>query len=189
MYCANCGAEVEASGRFCNRCGRVAVARAVAPTKRTHPFVKFLAVIFGGFILLFVIGLIASSPKEGSSDTNRATAAPTMTATSRATTTSVKAAPAPTKAQQLALEIATRRAYAKVLDQQLLDLGIESKTYTTGTDAKTLVIEDALAGRVRVNALKQNSDLFDQIRTLGFKHLRYENGFEDELYFGVHWDF
>jgi hypothetical protein len=92
------------------------------------------------------------------------------------------------KAQQVALEIAARKAYAQVLDKQLLDLGIESKTYTIGTDARTLVIEDALAGRVRVNELIQNSNLFDQMRTLGFKHLKYENGFEDELYFGVQWN-
>jgi hypothetical protein len=84
---------------------------------------------------------------------------------------------------------AARKEYAKVIDQKLLDMGIESKTFTDGKAATTLVIQDVLAGRVRQNAIEKNDTLFDQMRQLGFKKLKYTNGFESDsdLYFGVEW--
>ena len=68
-------------------------------------------------------------------------------------------------------------------------MGIESKTFTDGKAATTLVIQDVLAGRVRQNAIEKNDTLFDQMRQLGFKKLKYTNGFESDsdLYFGVEW--
>lgn len=95
--------------------------------------------------------------------------------------------PAVVPPQTPAQKIAIRRAYAKVIDQQLLDLGIESKTHTSGADAKSLVIEDVLAGRVRQNAIERNADLFDNLRSLGFTHLRYTNNLEGDLGYGVTW--
>jgi hypothetical protein len=77
--------------------------------------------------------------------------------------------------------------HTKVIDQQLLDRGIESRTYTVGADAKTLVIEDALTGRVRQNSIQQNETLFDNLRALGFTHLEYTNNFESDLNYGVVW--
>ncbi len=55
MYCSNCGAQIEGNGRFCNRCGSNAATPLVMVRKRkTRPFVKFLAVVFGFFVLLIV---------------------------------------------------------------------------------------------------------------------------------------
>ena len=103
--------------------------------------------------------------------------------------TSVQVAPTATPAVKLTKDqaIAARKAYAKVIDGQLLDMGIESTTFTSGPDASTLTIKDVLAGRVRANAISKNGNLFDQLRALGFKELKYTNGFESDLYFGMHW--
>jgi len=108
---------------------------------------------------------------------------PTQSASIAATS-----APPPTPKPKTPAEmLAARKAYATVIDQQLLNMGIESKTYATGSQAKTLVIEDALAGRVRQNAIQKNGSLFDNLRTLGFTHLEYKNDFDGDLSFDVVW--
>jgi septal ring factor EnvC (AmiA/AmiB activator) len=81
-----------------------------------------------------------------------------------------------------------RIAAATALDQQLLDMGIESATTTRGANADVLVIKDALAGRVRTNAIQKNGALFDNLKSLGFKKLNYGNGFDDDLGYNVSWD-
>jgi hypothetical protein len=43
------------------------------------------------------------------------------------------------------------------------------------------VIQDVLAGRVRMNAISKNSKMFEQLKALGFTHLRYTNNFESDL--------
>jgi len=75
-----------------------------------------------------------------------------------------------------------------VIDQQLLELGIESKTFTQGAQAKTIVIQDVLAGRVRDNSPGKNSTMFEQLKALGFTRLNYTTGFEGDLYEGFTWD-
>jgi hypothetical protein len=80
-------------------------------------------------------------------------------------------------------KIAARKAYAKKLDSQLLDMKIESRTVTTGVKADTLVIEDALAGRVRAREIGQNAVLRAEMIALGFRELKYTNG--DESW---HWN-
>lgn len=75
-------------------------------------------------------------------------------------------------------KIAARKAYAKKLDSQLLDMKIESRTTATGANADTLVIEDALAGRVRAHEIGQNDVLRAEMIVLGFKELKYTNGDE-----------
>jgi len=50
------------------------------------------------------------------------------------------------------------------------------------------VIEDALAGRVRANQISGNTALITELKLLGFKTLKYNNGFEGEMYTGFHWD-
>jgi hypothetical protein len=56
-----------------------------------------------------------------------------------------------------------------------------------GADATTLVIEDTLAGRVRQNSIQQHDTLFDNLRALGFTHLKYTNNFESDLNYGAVW--
>lgn len=80
-------------------------------------------------------------------------------------------------------QIAARKAYAKKLDIQMLDMKIESRTVATGANADTLVIEDALAGRVRAREIGENYPLLAEMRMLGFKELKYTNG--DEAW---HWN-
>jgi hypothetical protein len=82
----------------------------------------------------------------------------------------------------------SRHTFATELDRQLLDMGIESKTYAVGKDATTLVIQDALAGRVRANQISQNTQLMSNLRVLGFKKLKYNNGFEGEMFTGFSWN-
>jgi hypothetical protein len=80
-----------------------------------------------------------------------------------------------TEAQMVVL----RQEYAKVIDKQLLESGIESTTTTSGTKATILVINDPLAGRVREHTLSSNGKLFEQLRALHFQKLRYTNGFDE----------
>jgi len=161
MRKCKCGNEVASNGKFCPKCGH----------RFTSGLVRGLAWFIG---LITLISIIAISQ---SGTNSYAPQSPTVQA---ATSAPVKP---PTPAEKVAL----RKAYAKVIDQQLLDTGIESRTYTVGADAKTLVIEDALAGRVRQNSIQQNDNLFDNLRTLGFTHLKYTNNFESELNYGVVW--
>jgi hypothetical protein len=81
-----------------------------------------------------------------------------------------------------------RKDAASSIDKQLLDMGIESRTYTEGKAATTLVIEDPLAGRVRANQISGNTGLMAELKLLGFKTLKYNNGFEGEMYGGFHCD-
>src|SRR5262249_47211787 len=140
----------------------------------TSGFVKFIAWSFGIFFLLVVMIAVVDSSN-------------TTQSASTSTVSTPAASPAPAKPKTPAEMVAARKAYAKIIDQQLLNMGIESKTYTNGADAKTLVIEDALAGRVRQNSIQKNDDLFNSLRTLGFKHLEYTNNFEGDLNFNVVW--
>jgi hypothetical protein len=84
--------------------------------------------------------------------------------------------------------VKARRDAAASIDKQLLDMGIESKTYTEGKAATTLVIEDALAGRVRASQIGGNSSLMAELKVMGFKTLKYNNGFKGDMYTGFHWD-
>jgi hypothetical protein len=81
----------------------------------------------------------------------------------------------PTEAEMIAL----RREYAKVIDKQLLESGIESTTTTSGAKATVLIINDALAGRVRVHTLSSNGKLFEQLRALQFQTLKYTDGSDE----------
>lgn len=83
---------------------------------------------------------------------------------------------------------ATRRQYAKIVDSQLLEAGIESETVTAKAGDVNLIIRDPLAGRVRMTAISKNSTLFENLRQLGFKKLIYTNGFEGDMYQGWTWD-
>jgi|SRR5580704_2445800 hypothetical protein len=99
------------------------------------------------------------------------------------------APPIPPKPPTVAEQIAARKDFADSIDQNLLDMGIESKTYTQGPQAKTLVIQDVLASRVNARVLGNNSVLFDQMKALGFTKLRYTDGFEDsDMHVGFTWD-
>jgi hypothetical protein len=84
--------------------------------------------------------------------------------------------------------VKARKDYAGEVDTQLLEKGIESRTFTEGREAKTLVIQDVLAGRVRAQQLSNNSDLMARLRLLGFKKLKYNNGLSDEMFAGFVWD-
>jgi hypothetical protein len=162
MRKCKCGNQVADNAKACPQCGH----------RFTSGSVKFLGWFLLVVFVLAVIGAV-NSPN-----------------TTQVSPPSVAAIPPPAPAPKTktpAELIATRKAYAKVIDQQLLDMGIESKTYTTGAQAKTLVIDDALAGRVRGNAIRQNDELFDNLRTLGFSRLEYINGFEGDLSYDVAW--
>lgn len=84
--------------------------------------------------------------------------------------------------------VKARKDAAASIDKQLLQMGIESRTFTEGKTATTLVIEDPLAGRVRASQIGGNTALIAELKILGFKTLKYENGFEDEMYTGFRWD-
>jgi Na+-transporting methylmalonyl-CoA/oxaloacetate decarboxylase gamma subunit len=81
----------------------------------------------------------------------------------------------PTEAEMIAL----RREYAKVIDKELLESGIESTTTASGSKATILIITDALAGRVRAHTLSSNGKLFEQLRTLQFQTLKYTDGYDE----------
>lgn len=170
MRKCKCGNDVANNAKACPKCGH----------RFTSGFVKFLAwfclIVFG----IMIVGIIAA---ENSGNPPAVAQSMASTPASKPVTT-----PAPAPKKTPADLIAARKTYAKVIDQQLLDMGIESKTYTMGAQAKTLVIEDALAGRVRQNAIQKNDALFDNLRTLGFTRLEYTNSFEGEMNYAVVWD-
>jgi uncharacterized iron-regulated membrane protein len=172
MRKCKCGNDVANNARFCPKCGH----------RFTSRFTKFMAwtcvVLFGFVILVAIIASNSSGPQVSS-------ASPVVAATQPPTP--AKPAKPKTPAQIAADQIAARKAYAKVIDQQLLDMGIESETYTAGAQARTLVIKDALAGRVRQNGIQKNDQLFDNLRTLGFTRLEYTNGFDSDLSYDVYW--
>ena len=143
----------------------------VLAEKKTRPVVKALAYILFGCI---AIGFIYHASTDSLS--------------TPADVIATAVVPQGTKVQKAVQEIALRKGYAQSLDQHLLDIGIESNTYTVGSDAKKLVIRDVLAGRVRVNALSKNAEMFENLHRLGFTRLTYENGFEGAMSFTRYWD-
>ena len=163
MRNCKCGNSVANNAKFCPKCGN----------RFTGSFTKLLAGFLIFTAMVAVIAIVSAESGSGVPPSSPVAAAPTPP---------VK--PRPKSAVQM---IAARKTYAQVIDQQLLDMGIESKTYTAGADAKTLVIEDVLAGRVRQNAIQQNDALFQNLRDLGFTRLKYTNGYTDDLGYGVEW--
>lgn len=170
MRKCKCGNDVANNAKACPKCGH----------RFTSGPVKFLAwfcfIIFG----IIIIGIIAAENSGNSPAIAQSTPSQSRPSTP-------VAAPAPAPKTKPADLVAARKAYAKLLDQQLLDMGIESKTYTMGAQAKTLVIEDALAGRVRQNAIQKNDALFDNLHSLGFSRLEYTNALEGDLSYAAVW--
>ena len=169
MRNCKCGSAVANNAKFCPKCGH-------RFTSTSTLVIAWVLGIFGVFVILMM-----SLANSGSTSTG-GSAAPSPT-----TPTQPPAKPK-SPAQIAAGQVAVRKAYAKVIDQQLLELGIESNTFTRGAQAKTIVIQDALAGRVRANSLGKNSTMFDQRRALGFTRLNYTNSFEGDSYESFTWD-
>jgi len=169
--CSACRNALPAGSRFCPRCGAAIAALA---QKKSSSSTGIIIASAGFLFLCFVIGVL--------SDHTTAQHGTTQASLSSSPT------PAPTKTEQRTQAIKARKEYAKEIDRQLLDKGIESSTYTTGPDATTLVIKDILAGRVRAHELSKNEGLFTELRVLGFKKLIYQNGLEGDLGFGWKWD-
>jgi hypothetical protein len=165
MRKCKCGNDVAGNAKFCPKCGK----------RFTSGPVKFLAGLCLVLLAVVILGAITASNSPQSS----VSASPSP---SIATPT-----PAPPKPKTPAEMMQLRKEYASLIDKQLLNMGIESETYTVGPQAKTLVIKDALAGRVRENAIQQNADMFDNLKTLKFSRLEYTNGFEGDLNFDVYW--
>jgi hypothetical protein len=176
MRKCKCGNEVANNAKFCPKCGH----------RFTSSITKFVAwmfvVLFGLGMLGAIIGGSSSGPVGSSTPVSSAVAAPAHPA--------ITTPPKPKTPAQIAADaVALRKAYAKVIDQQLIEAGIESKTYTNGAQAKTMVIEDVLAGRVRANEIGKNSQMFEQLRALGFTKLLYTDGFESlDSHQGFTWD-
>jgi hypothetical protein len=164
MRNCKCGNAIASNAKFCPKCGH-------RFTSRLTKFVALMLVVLGFFVFIIIIVGSNSDSATGSSVTAQTSAQP-------ASAPNRPPAKPKTPAQLAAEQIAVRKAYAPVIDQQLLDSGIESKTFTQGAQAKTIVIQDALAGRLRVNAISKNSKMFVQLKALGFTHLRNTNGFE-----------
>jgi hypothetical protein len=170
MRKCKCGNQVANNARACPKCGH----------RFTSGLVKFLA--FGTIsVILFMVVIAAVS----SNDSPTINSAPSVLSAPSQPPPVVATPPKPKTPAEM---VAARKEYASVIDEQLLNMGIESKTYALGSQAKTLVIEDVLAGRVRQNAIQNNSVLFDNLRTLGFTRLEYKNNFDDNLRYGVAWN-
>jgi hypothetical protein len=163
MRKCKCGNDVARNAKFCPKCGK----------RFTSSPVKFLAGLCVVLLVVVILGAITAS----NSPQSAVSASPSMTAPT----------PAPVKPKTSAEMTALRKEYASLIDKQLLNMGIESETYTVGPQAKTLVIKDALAGRVRQNAIQQNGDMFENLKLLKFSRLEYTNGFDGDLNFDVYW--
>jgi hypothetical protein len=167
--CGNCKIGIIGNQEVCPACGHQLL-------QKRH---VYLLGVLGAVIVLAVVGIAINN----SDDTSPTPSAPSAVSTSPAPPS------IPPKPPTIAQQIAARKDFADSIDQNLLDMGIESKTYTQGPQAKTLVIQDALASRVNARALEKNSELFDQMKALGFTKLRYTDGFEDsDIHVGFTWD-
>jgi hypothetical protein len=170
MRNCKCGNAVANNAKFCPKCGH-------RFTSTSSLVIAWVLGIFGVFVILMMSLANSGSTSTGGSVVPSPTPTPTQPPAKPKTT-----------AQMAAGQVAVRKAYAKVIDEQLLEMGIESKTFTQRAQAKTIVIQDALCGRVRANSLGKNSTMFEQLKALGFTRLNYTNGFESDLYEGFTWD-
>jgi len=153
MHKCKCGNQVASNARFCPHCGK----------RFTHPFVRALA----GLSVLFIGGAFFYALSGPGPVPAPKPAAPA--ASSPAAGKAVQKKPAVADQEQ------GRKTYAELVDTTLLDSGIESRTVATGPAHSTLIIHDALAGRVRARAV---SNLVDAARGFGFKKLVYTNDYE-----------
>ena len=84
------------------------------------------------------------------------------------------------------LQIAARKAFANKLEQTFLEQRMDTTVTATGPKNTNLSIKWVLATRVTANDLGK-SGVLDQARGLGFKTVRFFNGFESELAEGYTW--
>lgn len=82
-------------------------------------------------------------------------------------------------------EIATRRVYAKTLENNLLDKGMDVKVTTRGRNATTLHLQYVLFNRVWSHKFSEDAELMGTIQKLGFKRLEMSDGYD----FDVYWTF
>lgn len=120
-------------------------------------------------IVLFAVALIVAVAQMN------LTPAPAAV-TSSAAPIPVQARPKPITRADM---IAARKAAAKVLDDRLLEAGVESRTEVQGPDATKLVIHSALASRVSSRVISQNGTLLDELRELKFKKLIYTDDYDE----------
>ncbi|MGH9685308.1 MAG: hypothetical protein ACRD4S_17060 [Candidatus Acidiferrales bacterium] len=171
MKTCKCGKQLDSSATVCPGCG-----------KKHASFLKKLAaaIIVGIAVLCFI----------AMNKTPDGTDAATPVAATRPATPSKPQTAAERRQSAQALRgrmISMRKAAAAKIDSTLLDGGIESTTLVAGPDDTTLIIEDALAGRVRAKQIG-DSAIVAELQALGFKKLIYTNDEIDELAETFTWD-
>jgi FKBP-type peptidyl-prolyl cis-trans isomerase len=72
-----------------------------------------------------------------------------------------------------------RKAYAKTYEEELLQSGRDANVTTQGQDHSVLQIRYILMDKQFVHNLSNNSEFMDTLRQMGFKKLRFTNGYDE----------
>ncbi|HVP43271.1 MAG TPA: zinc ribbon domain-containing protein [Terriglobales bacterium] len=78
-----------------------------------------------------------------------------------------------------ATDEAARIAFAKIVENQMLDEGWNMDVTAIGAKHTTLRMKWALVSKVMAHQMSQKSDIFDTARQLGFKRLELTDGFDE----------
>jgi hypothetical protein len=71
-----------------------------------------------------------------------------------------------------------RLEYARRLESNFLDNSLDIDVSTSGASATTLKMKYILAGRVFAHQMSQNTEMWTQLRTLGFRRLELTDGYD-----------
>jgi hypothetical protein len=88
------------------------------------------------------------------------------------------------KAAREATLVQLRQEYARTIETQLLDKGLDVTANTYGPKHTTLRLRYVLAGRVFVHQLGKNEEMFRTLREFGFRKLVVTDGYD----FTATWD-
>jgi hypothetical protein len=78
--------------------------------------------------------------------------------------------------------IIIRKEYAKKYESSLLDKNMNVTVTTQGRDATTLRLEYILVSKVWAHQLSKEQELFDTLKSLGFKKFILTDGYDEEWY-------
>ena len=123
---------------------------------------------------------LISTPMEGQAKALRARYKAEKAKADKAAEAAATEAAARQEKENAQVQEAARIAFAKTVEDQMLDQGFNFDVVAVGARHTTLRVTWALATKVEAHQISQNTEMFENARALGFKRMELTDGFESE---------